>query len=271
MQNTLFDNEAIQIDSPLVGRRVGFIGKFKNRAALVKKVKEIGASEKSKDGLTRDTQILVIGDDVKQSLMNRLTCYEHDGWHPLKITEKDLQNIIEGHYEGYETPEKPIKCISIDMSYYNWEPPKLEEEDDENKESKEIKGTVRKASPLNYEDKFNFLYGTEMYVPNIKKVNMNVFRQIAGNLGCFASALFSDDTNIILLSDETLKKLRNGIKDDTINYIETKYNKSMSPMFNIQFTCETDFINWVKKRLEMYPDKVTQGLVDVYLKEKVSI
>lgn len=61
IQSTLFDDENFIVESPLKGRRVGFIGKFKNRAALVRKVKEYGAAESSKDGLTRDTQILVVG------------------------------------------------------------------------------------------------------------------------------------------------------------------------------------------------------------------
>ena len=88
-QLDIFGGSAISQQNPLTNRRVGFIGKFKNRASLVKKVKDLGASEKSKDGLTRDTQILVMGSDVKQEDLNRLKCYEHDGWKPLKITETD--------------------------------------------------------------------------------------------------------------------------------------------------------------------------------------
>ena len=56
-QLDIFGDNAISQQNPLTNRRVGFIGKFKNRAALVRKVREFGASEKSKDGLTRDTQI----------------------------------------------------------------------------------------------------------------------------------------------------------------------------------------------------------------------
>ena len=87
IQQDLFGDNAINQQNPLINRRVGFIGKFKNRASLVRKVIEFGASEKSKEGLTRDTQILVIGDEVKQGVLNRLLCYEHDGWKPLKISE----------------------------------------------------------------------------------------------------------------------------------------------------------------------------------------
>ena len=130
-QLDIFDDNAINQQTPLTDRRIGFIGKFKNRAALVKKVKEFGASEKSKDGLTRDTQILVMGTDIKQEDLYRLLCYEHDGWKPLKISEAELQEIFKGHYAGYETTPEPIKQVSIDMSYYNWNPPMVSDEDGE--------------------------------------------------------------------------------------------------------------------------------------------
>ena len=71
IQQDLFGDSAIIQQNPLTNRRVGFIGKFKNRAALVRKVIELGASDKSKDGVTRDTQILVMGADVKQEDLNR--------------------------------------------------------------------------------------------------------------------------------------------------------------------------------------------------------
>ena len=120
IQQDLFGDSAISQQNPLTDRRVGFIGTFKNpsRAALIRKAKSYGATKESKEGLTRDTQILVIGSDVKQETLNRLTCYEHDGWKPLKISEAELLEIFNGHYAGYETPSVIKKQISIDMSYY---------------------------------------------------------------------------------------------------------------------------------------------------------
>ena len=175
IQSDLFGGAYNIPDSPLKGRRIGFIGKFKNRAALVRKVKEqYGASDKSNDNLTRDTQILVFGTDIKQNDLNRLACYEHDGWHPLRITEAQLQEIFNGHYSEYSTPEVAQKCISIDLSYYKWVPPMVEDEE-------ENKGTMRCTSPLVYGEQ-NPIYGLEMFVPNIPDVNMNVFRQIIGNI-----------------------------------------------------------------------------------------
>ena len=253
MQQDLFGNNAI-MQNPLTDRRVGFIGKFKNRTALIKKAKEFGASDKSKEGLTRDTQILVMGSDIKQEDMNRLLCYEHDGWKPLKISETDLQEIFKGHYAGYETPAEPIKQVSIDMSYYNWNPPVVTDEDGED-------AGVRCSSPLVYGDD-NPIYGMEIYVPNRPGMDMGIIRQLIGNLGGYANSRYFDDTNVVMLGESTLQKLEQGIKDEVILDIENSYNKSNTKMFNIQFTSERDFIAWVKARVEKYPDESTIALLN---------
>jgi hypothetical protein len=258
IQQDLFGDNATIQKNPLTNRRVGFIGKFKNRAALVKKVKEFGASEKSKEGLTRDTQILVLGTEIKQEDLNRLLCYEHDGWKPLKISEAELQEIFKGHYAGYETTPEPIKLVSIDMSYYNWNPPVVSDEDGED-------AGVRCSSPLVYGED-NPIYGMEIYVPNRPNTDMGVIRQIIGNFGGYANADYFDDTNVIMLSEDTLDKLKQGIKDDVITQIETQYNNSSTKMFNIQFTSEPDFIAWVKKKMEKYPDESTLSLLIQYEK-----
>lgn len=257
IQQDLFGDSAINQENPLTNRRVGFIGKFKNRAALVKKVKEFGASDKSKDGLTRDTQILVMGSEVKQEDLNRLLCYEHDGWKPLKITEVDLQEIFNGHYSGYETEPIAVKHVSIDMSYYNWTPPTLSSE-----EGEEDSG-VRCSSPLVYGED-NPVYGMEIFVPNRPNTDMGVIRQLIGNFGGYANPEYYDDTNVIMLGEETMRKLEQGIKDDIIVQIENQYNNSSAKMFNIQFTSESDFINWVKKRMEKFPDESTLALLKKY-------
>lgn len=259
IQQDLFGDSAIIQQNPLTDRRVGFIGKFKNRAALVRKVKEYGASQKSKEGLTRDTQILVIGNDVKQEVLNRLLCYEHDGWKPLKISEAELEDIFKGHHKGYETPAVPTKQISIDMNYYNWVPPVYSNDEDDD----DGDFGIRCSSPLVYGEG-NPISGMEIYVPNRPNTDMGIIRQLIGNFGGYANMEYFDDTNVVMLSKKTLQLLEQGIKDDVIVSIEDMYNKSNTKMFNIQFTSELDFINWVKHRMELYPDESTDALLEKY-------
>lgn len=265
-QNDLFSYENTIPENPLKGRRVAFIGRFSNKAELLRRCIAWGATNKAKEegkqppsSLTHDTHILFVGTDVPQKDLAKCICYKHDGYHPLVLTENDLHRIFAGETSGYETPEVIKKHISIDLSYYNWVPPKIKVDDGP-------QNTIRCSSPLAYGES-NAIYGKEIYIPVIPGINMQMFRQIIGNLGGYANAEYYDDTNVVLLSNETLSKLEQGIKDEVIHYIEDCYNNGSSPMFNVQFTCEHDLISWVKQRLEKYPDEVTQKLLDAYLQQ----
>ena len=61
-----------------------------------------------------------------------------------------------------------------------------------------------------------------------------------------------------------MRLLEQGIKDDVIKQIEKQYNESSAMFFNIQFTSEPEFISWVKKRLEKFPDESTIKLLEKY-------
>ena len=144
------------------------------------------------------------------------------------------------------------------MSYYNWVPPVFSEEDDEEEST-----GLRCTSPLVYGDD-NPIYGMEIYVPNRPDTDMGIIRQIIGNYGGYANTEYFDETNVVMLSEETLRLLKQGIKDDVITTIEKLYNNSSAKFFNIQFTSEPDFIAWVKKRLEKNPDNSTMALLKKY-------
>ncbi len=67
-----------------------------------------------------------------------------------------------------------------------------------------------------------------------------------------------------MLGGSTSEGLKQGVKVEVILDIETKYNKSNAKMFNVQFTSESDFINWVKVRMEKFPDESTMRLLALY-------
>ena len=124
---------------------------------------------------------------------------------------------------------------------------------------------VRCSSPLVYGED-NPIYGLEIYVPQRSNADMGVICQLIGNFGGYANPEYYDETNVIMLGEDTLKKLEQGIKDEIIIQIEKQYNQSSAKMFNIQFTSEPDFVAWVKKRLVRYPDESTLKLLEIYEK-----
>lgn len=121
------------------------------------------------------------------------------------------------------------------------------------------------SSPLVYGEG-NPISGMEIYVPNRPNTDMGIIRQLIGNFGGFANKEYFDDTNVVMLSAETMRLLRQGIKDEVITDIEKQYNESSAMFFNIQFTSEPDFINWAKKRMEQFPDESTITLLEKYKK-----
>lgn len=124
---------------------------------------------------------------------------------------------------------------------------------------------IRNSSSIVYGED-NHICQKEMYVPAIPGKNTGVFYQIIGNMGGYANKEFLDDTDMILLSDESLRKVEQGVKDDVILDLEKRYNKSSVKFQNLRFTCESDFLGWVKRRLETSPDEGTLKLLEIYEK-----
>lgn len=264
-----------ELTNPLKGKRICLTGEFKMpQKELNAKLKAVGVdiidrvsdSRVYKEGdaippVKETTSFFVVGTNPNEDSMKRYALNEHDGYHAKMITEEILYNYLSGQFTEKDlVPDVVEKSLHIDISYYNWSAPIIN--------GKTFVSRV--SSPLNYdkEGKDNPISQKEIYVPDILGVNMDAFCQIIGNLGGYANKEYFDDTNMILLGNETLRKLEQGIKDNVILDIEKRYNKSNAKIFNVQFTSESDFINWVKQRMTIYPDESTIALLQKYEESK---
>lgn len=265
----------IGMDNPLKGKRICLTGEFrmpqkelnaKLKAVGVDTIDRVSDTRTYKEGdaippVKETTSFFVVGSNPNEDSLKRFALNEHDGYHAKKISEDTLYEYLSGHFTEEDiVPDKVEKKLHIDMTYYNWTAPVIN--------GKTFVSRV--SSPLQYvmEGWENRISQKEIYVPDFPDIDMYVFRQIIGNLGGYANKEYFDDTNIIMLSDTTLAKLEQGIKDEVILGIEEKYNKSNTKIFNVQFTSETDFINWVKELMKNYPDESTIALLEKYLAEK---
>lgn len=261
--------------NPLKGKRICLTGEFrmsqkelnaKLKAAGVEIIDRVSDTRVYKEGdaippVKESTSFFIVGTNPNEESMKRYALNEHDGYHAQKISEDKLYEYLSGHFtEKDMMPDVVEKRLHIDMSYYNWTAPV-------------INGKTfvsRSSSPLHFDASGNEnpISQLEIYVPDMPDVDMGVLRQIIGNLGGYANADYFDDTNIVMLADSTLEKLKGGIKDDIILGIEQKYNAGSSKIFNVQFTSESDFVNWVKARLQRFPDASTNALLEMYLEKK---
>lgn len=264
-----------ELTNPLKGKRICLTGEFRmQQKELNAKLKAVGVDTIDRVSDTRiykegdaippvkeTTSFFVVGKNPNEDSMKRYALNEHDGYHAKMITEDKLYDYLYGRFSEEDmVPDVVEKRLHIDISYYNWSAPTIN--------GKTFVSRV--SSPLSYDDegKINPISQKEIFVSDIHGIDMGSFCQIIGNLGGYANKEYFDDTNMILLSDETLRKLEQGIKDNVILDIEDRYNKSSTKIFNIQFTSESDFIKWVKHRMEIYPDDSTIALLRKYESSK---
>lgn len=260
-----------ELPNPLKGKRICLTGEFRMpQKELNAKLKSVGVETIDRVSDTRvykegdaippvkeTTNFFVVGTNPNEDSLKRYALNEHDGYHAKMITEEKLYGFLSGHFtEDDIVPDVVEKCLLLDISYYNWSAPT-------------INGKIfvsRVSSPLKYDNEgiINPISQKDIYVPNFPGKNMGAFYQMIGNLGGYANREYFDDTNMIMLSNETLYKLEQGIKDEVILDIENRYNKSNTKIFNVQFTSEHDFINWVKQRMKVFPDESTIELLNKY-------
>lgn len=258
----------MESENPLKDRHVCLSGEFR---VPDKKLKEtllsIGAKPKKMEkedenkitfryDPTKYIDVFVVGNNPKEDALKRIELNKHDGFHPIVINEEKLYEYLDGRFSEKDTIPIVNKQLMLDISYYNWTPPI-------------IKGksfVSRVTSPLEYKEGGyeNPLSQKEIYVPKENGIYTDVLYQIIGNLGGYANKEYYDDTNLIMLSIDTLNNLQHGNKDNVIKNIENTYNKSDAIMFNVQFTSEPDFIRWVKQRMELFPDESTIALLQKY-------
>ena len=261
-----------ELANPLKGKRVCLTGDFrmpqkelnaKLKAVGVETIDRVSDTRTYKEGdaippVKETTNFFIVGSNPNEDSLKRFALNEHDGYHAKMITEDKLYDYLSGRFTEEDiVPDVVEKQLHIDIGYYNWQAPIIN--------GKTFVSRV--SSPLKYDEegKGNPIYQKEIFVPEIPNKDMSAFRQIIGNLGGYANKEYFDDTNMVLLSDDTLRKLKQGIKDDVILDIESRYNKSNTKIFNIQFTSECDFIAWVKARMEKYLDESTLALLERYL------
>ncbi len=265
-----------QIANPLKDKRICLTGEFrmpqkelnaKLKAVGVKIIDRVSDTRIYKEGdaippVKETTSFFIVGSNPNEDSMKRYMLNKHDGYHAKMISEDKLYELLNNQFsEDDFVPDMIEKNLQLDINYYNWSAPTIN--------GKTFVSRV--SSPLKFDNEgvYNPISQKEIFVPPIQGINMDAFFQLIGNLGGYANKEYFDDTNLILLSDNTLIKLEQGVKDDVIQDIENRYNNSNTKIFNVQFTSESDFINWVKLRMNKYPDESTITLLKIYEASKI--
>ena len=225
--------------NPFYNRKVVITGEFSmERKDLAVKLKHMGADIDT--GISKKTHFVLVGQNPGPSKMEKLEKLIHDGFNIRILNEEDLSAIFDGQWAEYLIADVVQKDLDFTYEHYQ-------------SHHKPFNGlTNHIASKSIYAGKD--LSGERMY-----------FAQILGNLGAYCDNDIDNDTYMCLLSDATLAKLKTGVKDETVKYIQARYNADKSVTFDWHFISESDVLDYCKMRCEEYDDDVTMELYEKYM------
>lgn len=225
--------------NPFYDRKVVITGEFSMpRMLIADKLKKMGADIDT--SITKKTNYVLIGFDAGPAKMAKVDKLIHDGYNIKKIYENELMEIFDGKWNSYYADKEVKKELDFTIDHYN-------------------------NHHLLFENDKNIIASKNLYFGDCFSGKLDLIRQIAGNLGAFCDSLIYPETHICVLSSSTLKSLENGVKDDTIKYIQDYYNSNKSIVFNFKFISEDEFMRYCKQRCDIYKDDITLALYNKYV------
>ena len=210
-----------------------------DRKEIAKHLKSMGADIDS--SITKRTNYVLIGADPGPAKIEKLDSLIHNGFNIRKIYEDDLMAILSGDWEDYHSNKEVLKDLDFTYEHYS-------------------------QHHLTFDGLKNIIASKELFFGKALHGTPELFYQMTGNLGAFGNWTLDRNVNICILSDSTLEKLKQGVKDETIEYIQDFYNKNKSIVFGYEFMSESDILEYVRKRCDAYDDDVTRNLYNTYCK-----
>ena len=218
MQYELFSDADFQQETPFSGRSVCLLGSIPKPTQ--QRILALGAE--IKQGLSRNVHYVVVGKNASADSLEYLQQLAYNGYNPKVLSESDLEDILQGHYSSYVVPEQITKDLHLTLRHYL-------------------------DSRLSYEGSMNPLYMKELYLPSDTEVSQTELYQMLGNRGIYANAYIDDTTDILVISNSSLRHLQEGQTDDTLRYIEQQYNQSRAQAFRFVMTSESELLVWLKQ------------------------
>lgn len=245
---TLFDTPE---DDILTEVRVFFCGKFtepvpvladrmESRGAIVR---SIAKSSPQLLGLSRETCVIVKGENPKASDLEKMQALDFDGYHIPVISETGLTNILNGTTKA-DFP-KPVKKVSLTYDSI-------------------FKSGRTRIIHFDFFELTHRLGQKEIFLYNAPGNNF-LLEQALGNIGAYStSAFYPYETDYCWLTQETISKLKNGEKDEFIRIIEDTYNSSDSIKFTYKFIIGSEALYWMEYRARECGDDLSLDYITRY-------
>ena len=227
-------------NSPFYDRNIVITGVFRQER------KEIAIFFRNRLGadintsITKRTHFVLIGEDPGPYKIEKIDKLIHDGYNIRKLYQSDIDAILSGEWEGYHVAKEVKKQLDFTIDHY-------------------------RRHCITFEGMNNIIATKELFFGKNFSGNIDLLRQITGNLGAFGDTDIYPETNICVLSDNTIELLSHGTKDETIAYIEDYYNNRNSITFDFSFLSESAILDYCRRRCEWCGDKITMSLYMKYI------
>ena len=219
---SLFQDDELMQCSPLKGRNVCILGSMRQPARKVQQFFAAhGAECRASTKVSRNVHYILLGDGAPADQVEYIRTLGFHGYHPRVIRQKELDDMMQGHFSPYFVPEAIAKELHLSYGHYE-------------------------RSHLVYGDAGNPLYTRELFVPSDTRTPQDELYQKLGDHGIYANSYIDDTTDVIVLSDLTLERLKAGETDATIRTIEKAYDESRSQTFRFVLTSEHELLGWLQ-------------------------
>ena len=222
-QFDLFPDTDFVFETPFHDRVVCLLGSFTpSTRVLQQKLKEMGADFKSSVRPSRNVHYVLVGKDAPPDALEQLPILAFHGYQPKVLTQRDLDELLSGHYSPYWMPKEIQKNLHLSYEHYA-------------------------SSHVDYSQPNNPLYTHELYLAPDLQTPWQMLYQMLGDKGVYANSYIDDLTDIIVISDSSFERLKCGESDEVLHYIEEMYNKSHSLVYKYVLTTESELLSFLSK------------------------
>lgn len=222
MQYELFAEDEWCSPNPFKERVVCALGNFPMQGkVLQKKLLELGADYKLSTKVSRNVHYILLGDGAPKDQLQYMETLKFNGYHPMVLSQPDLQEIFKGNYSPYYVPKEIRKNLHITYEHYQ-------------------------RYKLDYKQEQNPLYTRELYVSPDTDVPHERLFQMLGNRGVYANSYVDENTDVLVVSNATLLALQHGGTNEILRMVEQTYNQSKSQVYRYVMTTEHELLQWLE-------------------------
>lgn len=242
---SLFDDINLNEEKPFEGHQAAILGRTPQHSN--KELSDIFTSLGAKvtNAPSKNVSMLFVLSELNAKNADLMETLKFNGYEFPILGIEDVNAVIEGKYDKYVDLKQPEKNLNLTPEHLSRLLSEIKTETSQG---------INIPNPL--------YHHTLLFAPSISH-HLQPISQVFGNLGILISSTeIDEETDIIVLPDETIENLSKGIKDENVSFIEKSYNKSSRINFNFRFMRFGDIISFIETRIKL--DECTKACYERY-------